>query len=342
MSFINKAAYIIGAKVRPFEIRLAPVGVPGENQILIKNHALAVNPIDGKIQYRAIFALQYPTILGSDVAGEVVAVGQGITRFKLGDRVLGCSAGFLVKNDTAKAFQSYTILDSNLTSHIPDELTYERAVVLPLGIATAADALYDPNFLHLQLPTCPSRSSTGQSILIWGGASSVGSSAIQLAVASGYEVITTASTKNFDYVRKLGAKVVFDYSSPTIITDLVRVLQGRRLAGAFDVPGDWENVTKVVSHLKDAEGTNKFVATTVPGIPGSANGISLKQVQSMYIRGNFVGKAIFEDFLPVALTSQTVLPAPEPLIVGQGLEALQSGVDAIVQGQSATKIVVRL
>lgn len=339
MGFVNEAAYITGAKIRPFEIRSAPTGVPGENQILVKNHALAVNPIDGKIQYRAIFSLQYPTILGSDVAGEVVAIGPNMTRFNIGDRVLGCSAGFLVKNDTAKGFQAYTILDSNLTSHVPDELTYERAVVLPLGIATAADALYDPNFLHLQLPTSPARPPTGQSILIWGGASSVGSSAIQLAVASGYEVITTASTKNFDYVKNLGANVVFDYASPTIVTDLVHALEGRRLVGAFDVPGDWEKVTKVMSNLKEG---NKFVAITVPGAPSAANGVALKQVQSMYIRGNFVGKAIFEDFLPAALANQTVVPAPEPLIVGQGLESLQSGVDAIVKGQSATKLVVRL
>ena len=72
-------------------------------------------------------------------------------------------------------------------------------------------------------------------MLVWGGSTSVGSNAIQLAVAAGYDVITTASPHNADYVRGPGAREVFDYRSPDVISDIVAALYGRRLAGAIAI-----------------------------------------------------------------------------------------------------------
>ncbi|WP_319420511.1 alcohol dehydrogenase catalytic domain-containing protein [Pleurocapsa sp. FMAR1] len=73
----------------PLEVKPAPYTSPSENEIVIKNAAVAVNPIDWKLQDEALFDwLQYPLILGDDVAGEVVEVGSGVSRFKPGDRVL--------------------------------------------------------------------------------------------------------------------------------------------------------------------------------------------------------------------------------------------------------------
>ena len=75
------------------------------------------------------------------------------------------------------------------------------------------------------------------SILIWGGSSSVGSSAIQLAVASGLLVITTASEANFEYCRSLGAHLVFDYHSDIIVEELVTAILGSTLVGVYDAIG---------------------------------------------------------------------------------------------------------
>ncbi len=102
----NTAAWITVAKVSPFEIKPAPLGIPGENQILVKNYAIAINLVDGKIQYTALFPLNYATILGQDVAGEIVAVDPHVTRFKKGDRVIGTAVGFHTKRDEEKAFQA--------------------------------------------------------------------------------------------------------------------------------------------------------------------------------------------------------------------------------------------
>ncbi|KIX00978.1 uncharacterized protein Z518_10044 [Rhinocladiella mackenziei CBS 650.93] len=336
----NTAAWITAAKARPFEVKLAPLGTPGENQILVKNHAIAINPIDGKLQETAMYPLNYPTILGQDVAGEVVSVGPHVTRFKKGDRVMGTAAGFATKRDEEKAFQAYTILQTNMTSQIPDTVSFESAVVLPLGVSTAASGLFNPDFINLQLPTEPAQKPTGKTLLVWGGSSSVGSNAIQLAVAAGYEVVTTASPRNFEYVKKLGACHVLDYNSPTIVSDLVDVFKGKTTVGAFDAIGGiaWAPTVEVIQKSEGA----KFVATVTRGFPDPPEGVIMKQVFALSIRDNHVGKAVFEDFLPKALRTGTFVPAPEPLIAGQGLESVQEAVDLQRKGTSAQKVVVLL
>lgn len=300
-----------------------------------------VTPVDGKIQYTALFPLKYPTILGEDVAGEVVAVGSHVTRFKKGDRVMGNAVGFHTHRDDQKAFQAYTILHTNMTCEIPDNISFESAVVLPLGVATAASALFNPDFLNLQLPTEPVQKPTGKTLLVWGGSSSVGSNAIQLAVAAGYEVITTASPKNFEYVKKLGASHVLDYDSPAVVSDLVDAFKGKISVGAFDAigAGAW---SRPVEFIQRSEGA-KFVATVTPGFSNQVpEGITMKLTYAPSISDNHVGKAIFEDFLPKAFKAGAFVPAPEPRIAGQGLESLQSAVDIQRKGISAQKVVVLL
>lgn len=336
----NAAAWITAAKARPFEVKPAALSALMENQILVKNHALAINPIDGKLQALAIYPLNYPTILGQDVAGEVVAVGPQVSRFKKGDRVIGNAAGFGTKRETEKGFQAYTVLETNMASEIPDDISFERAVVLPLALSTAASGLFNPDFLNLQLSTEPVQKPTGKALLIWGGASSVGCNAIQLAVAAGYEVITTASPKNFDYVKKLGASQVFDYNSSTVVSDLTMALKDKSMAGAFDAVGGsaWKPTVDVIENTHGV----KFVASVLRGFPDPPEGITMKQVYALSIKDNHVGEAIYEDFLPKALKAGTFVPAPEPLVGGRGLEGVQAAVDLQHKGTSARKVVVLL
>ncbi|KAI9692689.1 MAG: hypothetical protein M1820_009439 [Bogoriella megaspora] len=336
----NAAAWLTAAKARPFEVKSTILSSPGEDQILIKNHAIAVNPIDGKLQETAMYPLNYPAILGYDVAGQVMEVGPSATRFKKGDRVIGNAAGFSTKRNEEQAFQEYTILQSNLASHIPDVIPYERAVVLPLALSTAASGLFNPGFLELRLPTVPPQAPAKEALLVWGGASSVGSNAIQLATAAGYEVMATASPKNFEYVKQLGASHVFDYRSSTVVSDLVNVLKEKKLIGAFDAIGGaaWAPAVEVV---QKSEGI-KFVATVIRGFPEPPEGITMKQTQSLTIRENHVGKAIYEDFLPRALNAGVFVPAPQPVIVGKGLESVQAAVDLQRKGLSAQKAVILL
>ncbi|KAL3433425.1 chaperonin 10-like protein [Aspergillus tetrazonus] len=335
----NAAAWLTEAKAHPFQVKEAPSYTPDENEILVKNHAVAINPVDGSLQSKAWWPMNYPTILGQDVAGEVVQVGPNVARFQPGDRVVGHAVGMATKRLQDNAFQAYTILQTNMASQLPNEISYEDAAVLPLGLSTAASGLFQDEFLHLQLPAEPRRPATGKVLLVWGGAGSVGSNAIQLGVAAGYEVFTTASPKNFDYVKKLGASQVFDYHSATVAQDLVAALQGKTVAGAMDCIG-FAATPLTVEVVSKSQGV-KFVSTVKGGFQ-APEGVTVKSVFGTTIKDNQVGKAIYEDYLPKALKAGTFIPAPVALVAGKGLESVQAAVDLQAQGTSAQKVVVSL
>ncbi|KAI0903910.1 hypothetical protein F4823DRAFT_635076 [Ustulina deusta] len=213
-------------------------------------------------------------------------------------------------------FQLHTILQTNMASPIPASMSYETAVVLPLGLSTVA------------------------TLLAWGGASSVDSNAIQLAVAAGYEVVTTASLQNFEYVKKLGASQVFDYNSPTVREDLLAALKSKTLEGVMDCIGDpaWAICVDVAVKVQG----NKFVVATKRGFPDPPDGVNQQGVFGLTIKNDEVSKAIYEDFLPKALETGSYKPALVPLIAGRGLESVQAVVDLQRAGVSAQEIVVKL
>ncbi|KAK0516281.1 hypothetical protein JMJ35_000884 [Cladonia borealis] len=336
----NTAAWLTAAKSKPFQVQPAPLWTPAENEVLVRNRAVAINPVDGSLQSLAWWPLNYPTILGQDIAGEVVAVGPNVTRFKYGDRVLGHAVGMATKRDQDNAFQAYTIVQINMACEIPDKISFESAAVIPLGCSTAASGLFQEAFLNLQFPTEPPQKPTGKILLVWGGASSVGSNAIQLAIAAGYQVISTASPKNFEYVKKLGASEVFDYKNASVGDDLVNTLSGKTIAGVFDCIGGpaWSICIDVIHK---STGT-KFISTTKRGFPKPPEGVTIKQVFATTIKDNPVGEAVYKDFLPRALKAGVFIPAPEPLKAGEGLDSVQRAVDLYETGVSARKVVVSL
>ncbi len=84
----NQAAWLVKAG-EPFQVGDAPLPVAGPGEIVVKNSAVAINPVDGHMYGIGIFVQQWPTILGNDIAGEVYEVGPDVQRFKKGDRVIG-------------------------------------------------------------------------------------------------------------------------------------------------------------------------------------------------------------------------------------------------------------
>ncbi|CAM6097293.1 unnamed protein product [Calypogeia fissa] len=340
----NSAAWLVAEKAKPLEVRPALYTPPGENEIVIKNKAVAINPIDWIIQDLALFSFSYPTILGRDVAGEVVEVHSSVTRYRLGDRVVGHAAGLASRRDCEFAFQEYTVLRTNISSPIPPFISFEAASVIPLGFSTAACGLYQKTYLELEFPSV-NPSPNGRVLLVWGGASSVGSNGIQLGVSSGYEVITTASTKNFDFVRNLGASQVFDYKSSTIVADLVEAMKGKTIAGVLDcitLHGAVEFCAEVLAK-SEGKGHKKFISTVRGGAEEMAGGVKTKWIiASNIITDLEVSQAVYVDYLPKALAEGKFVPAPEPLVVGKGLHSIQDGLEVAKKGMSAKKVVITL
>lgn len=229
-----KAAQLEKPKTK-FTVTTFQTSTPGPNEVLIKLSALAINPVDWKVQDTGMFLENYPATLGEDLAGTIISTGSSVNRFKVGDRVLAHSHFLWKKDNKYGGFQEIAVVPDISVVKIPDGMKESDATVLPLAISTAAAGLYQPHSetcLGLDLPSANPKKS-GKTLLVWGGSSSVGTAAIQLAVASGVDVVTTCSKRNFEMVQGLGAKA-FDYGSPSVVGDLVEELKKGEFAGAYD------------------------------------------------------------------------------------------------------------
>lgn len=164
----NTAAWLTAEKATPLEVKSAPY-TPRENEIVVKNGAVAINPIDWKLQKRPFFPLNHPTTLGLDLAGEVVEVGSSVSLFSNGDRVLGHALMNSSSRESGKecesAFQLYTIVQGCLASKIPSSMSFEQASVLPLCLSTAACGMFQKDFLALQYPSLNPKP-TGKTLLV--------------------------------------------------------------------------------------------------------------------------------------------------------------------------------
>lgn len=177
-----------------------PLPQPGRDEILIRVHAAAVNPVDWKIReghLKGMLDSHLPLIMGWDVSGTVEAVGPEVVRFKVGDEVF--SRPDIVRDG---AYAEFIVIRENETALKPQSIDHLHAAAIPLAGLTACKSLFAAAEL-----------SAGQTILIHGAAGGVGTYAVQLAKWKGARVIATASERNHDYLRELGADEVIAYQN---------------------------------------------------------------------------------------------------------------------------------
>lgn len=345
----NEALWLLKPK-GPFEIRSSFLRAPGPGEVVIQVRAVAVNPIDaitGPLRRLVTPWVRYPTVIGSDVAGEITDVGEGVTRLRRGDRVLGYAAGQerLRNNPEEGGFQHYVTVLERVCTRLPDTVSYEQGAVLPLGISTAAAGLFEVDQLGLPLPV--GRTPPGKDVvLVWGASTSVGCNAVQLARASGFVVIATAGRRNHDFVRSLGAETVFDYKDADVDGKIVEALQHRRLAGTIAIgSGSLTHALRITNLTPGA----KRIASAYPdpvtrtrALIARTRGIRVTSIWGGTPVRSSVGPAIFNDFLPDALAEGRFRPAPDPAVFGIGLEQLPGALDTLRDGVSASKIVVTI
>ena len=170
-----------------------------DHDVLVQVHAAGVNVLDSKIrsgEFKLILPYRLPLILGNDVAGIVVQVGDQVRRFKVGDKVYARP-----DKDRIGTFAELISMHEDDVAIMPTTLTMEEAASIPLVGLTAWQVLVEKAKLK-----------RGQKLFIHAGAGGVGTFAIQLAKHLGATVATTTSTANVDLVRSLGAGVVIDYT----------------------------------------------------------------------------------------------------------------------------------
>ncbi|OQE40801.1 hypothetical protein PENCOP_c005G08310 [Penicillium coprophilum] len=346
----NKAAWLSASKATPLEIGPAPYTAPGPGQIVVKNGALGINSVDWAKQLLGeglLGHISYPFILGEDVAGTVVEVGEGVERFHVGDRVVAAAAAISNNISIEGGFQLYTVIREWLAAPLPDSISFEQASVIPLAIFTASHGLFDAGYLGLDLPTVPAPSSSEKrAVIVTGGSSAVGGTAVQLAVSAGYEVISTASPKNFDYVKNLGATHVFDYRSETVIDDISAAVKGLHLEGGYSIGDGSIELLATILAKHEGPSTKKVIALAGGQPTGGSIDPSVK-VKFILLGPDAaspesVVSKIYRNYLPDALAKEQFIPAPDAIVVGKGLEKIQEAFGIHMQGVSAKKIVVSL
>jgi NADPH:quinone reductase-like Zn-dependent oxidoreductase len=219
----------------------------GDGDVLVKVSAAGINPLDMMVrdgELKRLLKYRTPFVLGHDVAGVVTRAGSAVRDFQVGDEVYGRPRDLRIGT-----FAQYIAIDQDDVAPKPASLTLHEAAAVPLVSLAAWQVLVDR-----------ARVKPGQKVLVHAGAGGLGSTVIQLAKRLGATVATTASGKNAELVRGLGADVVVDYTKE----EFAEVLSG------YDVVLDslgGENLERSLTVLKPG---GQVIGVTGPPDPGFA------------------------------------------------------------------------
>lgn len=191
---------------------------------MVKIHASGVNPIDNKIRLglSPYASPVLPAILGTDLAGVIEEIGEGVTEFKVGDEVYGLAGGVLGVQGT---LAEYTAVDADLLAKKPKNLTMKEAAGIPLVLLTAWEGLIDR-----------AKVKKGDKVLVHAGAGGVGHMVVQLAKIFGADVYATVSSQKAEIVKGFGATPI-DYKTETVENYVNQYTDGKGFDIIYDTVG---------------------------------------------------------------------------------------------------------
>ncbi|KAF5341768.1 hypothetical protein D9611_001761 [Ephemerocybe angulata] len=218
MAPTEQKSLLLESKFGDFALSSFPVPKAKSGEVLVKIHASGLNPVDWKIQKYGLFLEDFPAILGADVAGEVIELGEGVSESQVavGDRVFFQSP---YNGNDYGGFQQYAAGEVATLAKIPSHLSYDDVATIPGAFTAAYIGLYNvaPLGFGFEAPVRAGARGkyAGTPIVILGGSTSVGQYAIQLAKLSGFSpIITTASPSHSEHLKALGATHVLDRKAP--------------------------------------------------------------------------------------------------------------------------------
>ena len=326
----------------PLTVQKREIPIPASHQILVKNHALATNPVDYIMRDSGFLVKSYPTVLGSDVSGTVEAIGDAVTHFKKDDRVTGFAAVMDNGDANQGAFQEYTLLNDHCAAKIPESVSFEEGAVLPMSVATSGMAI----FLNMEVPK-PSAGKQKGGFLVWAAASSIGTAAVQIAASLGFTVFASASPQHHEYIKTLGASHVFDYKDPRVIENIVSAAKSTsdQIKHVYCAWSKGDSPSKCASVL-EAFGGGKL-CLTIPwpeDTPKPDSSIELAMPGASMIASSYAefGRWLFNEWLEKSLVEKTYVPSPAIEKVEGGIGAVQKAIDLHLKGLSGKKLVLSL
>ncbi|KAF7326127.1 GroES-like protein [Mycena kentingensis (nom. inval.)] len=210
----TQKAIIVASPKAPFTIADTPVPKPEKGDVLVKVHSVGLNPMDPLRRVMDILVPSYPAIFGSDIAGVIEEVGEGVEGWKKGDEILA--------GDEGGGYRAYTTIPAELLMRKPSNVSFDDAATFPLTFTTSAVGLYAPAPTGLGLnPTFSlEKTQVGKTAFVLGAGTSCGQFAIQLLNLIGFtRIIAYASGKHTEYLTSLGATHVIPRTD-TSIADL--------------------------------------------------------------------------------------------------------------------------
>jgi NADPH2:quinone reductase len=220
-------AVVMAAPGGPEVLELKEIAEPAiasPTQIKVRIKAAGVNPVDTKIRGRGLLQGELPAVLGCDGAGEVVEVGEAVSRFKPGDAVWLCHGGL---GGAQGNYAEFSVLDERHAEPKPANVDFVHAAAAPLVLITACESLITQ-----------ARLAAGETVLIHAGAGGVGHVAIQIAKLQGARVITTVgSPEKAEFVRGLGADETILYREEDFVARTLELTGGKGADVIYDTVG---------------------------------------------------------------------------------------------------------
>ncbi|PYI24789.1 GroES-like protein [Aspergillus violaceofuscus CBS 115571] len=265
-----------------------PIPQPDKTQVLVKISHAAQNPTD--VQSLDNHACGEGAVLGCDFVGEIVEVGSSVRRYAKGNIIHRWNLELTeMKGETPGlgAYSEYTLADERISYPVPGRnISREQASTEPLAAATAWLALFSKDYLSIDR-----NQQKGISVLVWGGSSSVGLYAIQLATMYGLEVITTCSPKHAELVRSYGARHAFDYKDDQVVDKIKEVAP--TLSYAFDTIGNPESSPTASRAFQGETGS---LCTVRPGKANTEKVTSGTRITDVLVWTSFLKDHTYGEF----------------------------------------------
>lgn len=201
----NQSAVTVIDFKQPLEVIYDhPIPQLKDNEILVHNKAIGLNPIDWKGKKFGFGIYHFPWVNGRESSGIIVKKGSTVQNLEVGDKVIVSSTSY--RDNRTSTFQEYTAIDSRLVWKLPHSFSFEDGATIGVGLVTAGVLFYDSfdfDFINKSV-------GDNGTLLLWGGATVVGLYITQLAKLNGLKVISVASLENEQYIRNFGADIVIE------------------------------------------------------------------------------------------------------------------------------------